>query len=207
MLLSRLRELRPGGAGLAMLAVLLFSLALCGSALWFRDRQQQALRQATQAWEIVEARHRSAMVEKDIFDHFLPRYNRLAEAGLLGSGDRLALLDRIGQIREAHGLYPVLVEIGPEFFVPAPPRTGGGAESPPLLKVCRVRFSFSLLHEGDLLCLHEEMQRVGGFFLPESWVIERPEQGRAEESLALRENLRAACRFFWLTTGNGEEES
>lgn len=204
----RLRELLLlGRTGLAALAVLLLSLVLPADSLLFRNAEQQALQEAQHEWEEMRGRYHEAEEEKRILETFLPRYRQIAEKGVLSTGDRLALLERIGQDRETHRLYPVQVEVGPEFPVFAPDPRGAGEA--PLLRASQVKLSLSLLHEEDLLRLYEGMQRAGGFFIPEVWVIERREPARAADQPELRENLNASCRFFWLTTVNtvnGEKE-
>lgn len=194
-----------GRTSLAALAVVLLSLSLYGGAVLFRNTKEQALQVAEGGWQELLARHRQTMAEKGVLNDFLPRYQQLSETSLL-RGDRLALLEQIGQGREKHRLYPVQVEIGAEFpvFTQGPGQEAG--KSPWQLVASRVTLSFPLLHEEDLLRLHGEMQGGGGIFLPESWVIERREPGLSTGDPELRENLNASCAFFWLSMARGEEK-
>jgi len=204
---SRLRELLLlGRTGLAALAVLLLSLILPAGTLVYCNTEQEALQEALREWEAETGRYREAEEEKMVFDGFLPRYQQFAETGVFAAGDRLALLEQIQQDRETHRLYPVQVEIGPEFPVFSPGPHDAGAGGATLLRASQVKLSLSLLHEEDLLLLYEGMQRAGGFFSPEFWVIERREPALTTGRPELRENLYASCRFFWLTTVRKEKE-
>lgn len=171
-------------------------IAYLGS-LWFRDVQERALKEIGVTKHRIESLHRNVAEEERTIRNYLKRYNQLTEDGLMGNEDRLGFIETLAGVTEKNRLFPVHVEVDPQFsWAGVQGRKPGSGLA---LRASVVRISLSLLHEGDLLVLLDSLNFMPGLFVTESCVIERSNSGVASGVPDLGENLIASCRLFWVT--------
>jgi hypothetical protein len=187
----------------AAVAVIVICAGLYWGGLSFRDAQRQSMLKTAADLQQAESLYRNVLEEKRTILNYLDRYRQLSVDGIIGQEDRLGLIEKIGRIRETHRLFPIEVEITPQFAVTGTKlqETGTG----PILHASAIRFSLPLLHEGDLFRLLEGLHEIRWLLVAETCTMERLSSGVDLGRLDLAENMNASCRFFWVTIqGQGQ---
>lgn len=201
---------------LASLAVLLLCAGMVGGAHLFHRTQSQALLAANQEREQAAQLARQVEKEEEEIQRYLAPYRELATSGIIGTQDRIGLVERIEEIRKSYRLFPIQIDIEPRFALPIadlrqgeppPPLTAEQLQtgSGPLLLATPVSLSLSLLHEDDLVHLLDNLHTLPGLFLAERCTIELAPASIAAADRELPENLQASCRLLWLTLDQGKE--
>ena len=144
-----------------LVAALLFTV-IGGTTLWYADRQftdakakeAEAQRQRTSAQERVS---KASEEEREIRDH-LVYYQRMVNAGMVGSQNRLDLIDKIAAIKSQRKLFEVKYNIQPQKAVDYPGIVSSGAMD---FVTNRMTLDMQLLHEEDLLDFLRDLQNAG----------------------------------------------
>lgn len=202
------------GPALTALLLLLLCAALLGGAYYFRHQQQQAVQNAQGEREQAEQLLRQTVAEEEEIRRYLRPYQELAQSGVMGDEDRIALVERVEQIRDSYRLFPVQVDIEPRFAIPIaaldeaepPPPVALGQDLAglgPLLQATPVRLSLSLLHEEDLIHLLDRLHSLPGLLVTESCNVALAPAAMKAADRELPENLLASCRLLWLTLHEG----
>jgi hypothetical protein len=101
--------------------------------------------------------------EEQTIGRFIDRYLQMEADGIVSTLDRLQFLEHVRRIRESLQLYTVDVLIGEQtsLLVPYPPDNLLPGE-PVVLNQTTIDLQLSLLHEGDLLRLLDELLIIPG---------------------------------------------
>jgi hypothetical protein len=135
--------------------------------------------------------------EEQTIGRFIDRYLQMEADGIVSTLDRLQFLEHVRRIRESLQLYTVNVLIGEQtsLLVPYPPDNLLPGE-PVVLNQTTIDLQLSLLHEGDLLRLLDELLIIPGLLQASECLLEM--SASAEDRMTkLQENLSARCKLQW----------
>lgn len=135
--------------------------------------------------------------EEETIIRYIDRYVQIAADGIVSPQDRLQFLERMTHIREQYQLYSMNLTMDElvSHVVPYPPEDPLPGD-PVTMTQTAISLELSLLHEGDLLRLLDELMRLPGLFQPTACSIEL-DAGAGEGFNQLRENLLSRCQINW----------
>ncbi len=179
---------------LLLLASIVTGLGLYAGSDYLKNQAAQKLADAENRLAQARSDREKAASQRKEIHHYLPRYQALVEQGLVGQMQRLDLVEMLNGIRGKHLLYPLEYTFAP----PQPYLIPGVQPSPELaLMVHPVTLKLSLLHEGDLLTLLDNLQTgVKGMGTVSHCTMTRKDE---KDAPVFEENLAAECLFDWIT--------
>jgi hypothetical protein len=185
--LKRLRL--PIAAAAVLVAAGVGCLALSDVALVKATRAHETAKlQRTEAQKRVSQR---AEEERQISQD-LVYYRKMVERGMLGTEDRLALIDLIAGIKNANKLFDIRYNIEPQKALDYAGITPAGQFD---FAASRVKLNMFLLHEGDLLRFLDELQAAGKSYVAvRRCAIERIERA-ASNAQAVAPRLESECQI------------
>lgn len=155
-----------------------------------RGRLQMQKEQLMQA----EQRFRTSGQEKDTIIKYLPEYQRLIDIGFIGQEKRLEWVDGLRRIHKDHKLFNINYSINPQepYTMGILPNLGGFALNRSVMKL-----ELSMLHEGDLLMLVDQLRAEQG----SPFILRDCELTRvtAAKSNSFVPNMLGKCEIDWLT--------
>jgi len=189
----------------ALCAAVLCACAAAGAALpWTAKRSLtsdlRALAAAKSERKSLEERlARLAQEERDSRDH-LAIWNRLTELRIVGEERRLEWLDALARIRAARGLHDLRYQIEPQK-----PWKSEHAGAPVEIRSSAMKVELSLLHEGDLLRLLDDLRNSGNAY----YAVRRCSIQRSAvlAGAAVAPSLHARCEIDLITMLERKEKT
>jgi hypothetical protein len=175
-------------------AALLVAIGVAGAAVWMRGQQDAALTRASAMHKVANARYRGALTDQAESGVYQPRYLALRAAGLVGEENRLAWIEAVKQSQARRRLPSVTYEIEPQQLLNGPLAPGDVA-----LRGSRMKLQMSLLHEGDLFDLLDDLRQAGHYAVQDC----KLKRIDAPPELPLAPRLQAECTLVWLTLTPG----
>lgn len=132
------------------------------AALWFSEHYLNAARQAKSAAQkqrsaAQERVAKAAEEEREIRSH-LVYFQRMTDAGMIGTKNRLDLIEKISAIKSQRKLFEIKYNIEAQKPVDYPGVSPTGAMD---FVTSRMQLDMMLLHEGDLLNFLKDLQQAG----------------------------------------------
>lgn len=183
----------------AMVFVVLPTLAVVMliGALSLQQSANESLDAASTRLEQARSSLTQIAEEEETIGLFIDRYLQMEADGVVSPLDRLQFLEQVRYIRESLQLYNIDVSMAEQnsHLVPYPPENSLPGE-PVALNQTTIDLRLSLLHEGDLLRLFDQLLISPGLLQPSECMIEMI--ATAEDAMTqFRENLTAQCRLHW----------
>ncbi|HEY3301515.1 MAG TPA: hypothetical protein VGJ90_12140 [Methylophilaceae bacterium] len=180
------------------LVFLVLVLVAIAALILYTQQQKNAAEQAlqTQTNQLNQARQRylASGQEKDTISQYLPKYQTLLQQGFVGEERRIEWVDALRKIHGREKLFNINYSIGAqEEYQPNFISNAGS------IKLYRsvMKLELSMLHEGDLLTLIEDLrQQQGAPFMVRQCEITRQ---NAVISNSFAPNMHADCELDWVT--------
>jgi hypothetical protein len=180
------------------LAFLVLVLMAMAALILYTQQQKNTVEQAlqTQTNQLNQARQRylASGQERDTISQFLPKYQTLLQQGFVGEEHRIEWVDALRKIHGQEKLFNINYSIGvQEEYQPSFISNAGS------IKLYRsvMKLELSMLHEGDLLTLIEDLShQQGAPFMVRQCEITRQ---NAQISNAFAPNMHADCELDWVT--------
>jgi hypothetical protein len=119
-------------------------------------------------------------------------YRKMVERGMVGTEDRLSLIDLIAKIKNENKLFDIRYNIEPQKPLDYAGISRAGSLD---LVASRVKLNMLLLHEGDLLRFLDDLQAAGKSYVAvRRCAIERIERA-ASNSQAVVPRLESECQI------------
>lgn len=179
--------------------VFLVLVLIAISALTIYTQQQKSVAEQalqTQTNQLNQARQRylASGQEKDTISQYLPKYQTLLQQGFVGEEHRIEWVDALRKIHGREKLFNINYSIGAqEEYQPSFISNAGG------IKLYRsvMKLELSMLHEGDLLTLIDDLrQQQGAPFMVRQCEITRQ---NALVGNSFAPNMHADCELDWVT--------
>lgn len=180
------------------LVFLVLVLVAIAALIVYTQQQKNSAEQAlqTQTNQLNQARQRylASGQEKDTISQYLPKYQTLLQQGFVGEERRIEWVDALRKIHGREKLFNINYSIGAqEEYQPNFISNAGS------IKLYRsvMKLELSMLHEGDLLTLIEDLrQQQGAPFMVRQCEITRQ---NAVISSSFAPNMHADCELDWVT--------
>ncbi len=181
-------------------ACALISVAMIGASVYFKTTMAREYRTQHDAFRAASRKYLSVDADERLIEEYLPRFNALSEAGIIGNEHRLNWLEVLREAGAEIGLPAVEYQIETQ-------RHHDSAELPNsdyAVRVSRMSLTMRLLHEGDLFRLLAKLDRdAHGLFSVEQCDLKRADLSIVREEKVPR--LDARCDFDWFTLAPPEE--
>jgi hypothetical protein len=141
-----------------------------------------------------EQRFRTSGQEKETIIKYLPEYQRLIDIGFIGQEKRLEWVDGLRRIHKDRKLFNISYSINPQetYTIGILPNLGGFTLNRSVMKL-----ELSMLHEGDLVTLIDELRAgQGSPFIVRDCEITRI---AAAKPNSFAPNMLGKCEIDWLT--------
>jgi hypothetical protein len=141
-----------------------------------------------------EQRFRTSGQEKETIIKYLPEYQRLIDIGFIGQEKRLEWVDGLRRIHKDRKLFNISYSINPQetYTIGILPNLGGFTLNRSVMKL-----ELSMLHEGDLVTLVDELRaEQGSPFIVRDCEITRI---AAAKPNSFAPNMLGKCEIDWLT--------
>ena len=182
--------------------VLAVTLALSAAAVvasgYYRAEQSESFEKEQRSFLSASRRYLSVDEEERLIREYLPRFERLSAAGLIGEEQRLQWLETLREAKNTLRLPSLQYSIAPRRQYEA----GAGADLPrgdyePFASEMDV--TAGLVHAGDLFRLFDELERKanGIFSVHDCALNRRGREATAPDPEAA--NLTVSCRLMWIT--------
>ena len=178
------------------LTILLITLALGGSAVFFSQRfasdAQKAQSEAQQQLDAARSRLKAAQEDQENMATYTKEYSAIQRREIIGEEQRLNLIEELEALRQRNRVLDFKYAIAPQqTFKPVVAMDSGNFD----LKLSAMTLQLELLHEGQLIKLFDSLRRdMHGWFILDKCTLERSSGTAAQ--------LRADCAGGWLTLKN-----
>lgn len=180
---------------LVFLVLILMAMA---ALILYTQQQKNTIEQAlqTQTNQLNQARQRylASGQEKDTISQYLPKYQTLLQQGFVGEEHRIEWVDALRKIHGQEKLFNINYSIGVQGEYQPSFMSNAGS-----IKLYRsvMKLELSMLHEGDLLTLIEELsQQQSAPFMVRQCEITRQ---NALINNTFAPNMHADCELDWVT--------
>jgi hypothetical protein len=175
--------------------VALSSSHLSQSEMQYRD-QLSALKEA-------RTRYQRSGQERETVMHYLQAYRQLEKTGFIGAEQRLNWVESLRVANAKAGLFGVDYQLTAQEPFPYVTKDNPVSDR---VRHSRMRLSFGVLHEGDLMRLFQALSaQQPGLFALNSCSLDRA--GRQGAPVPRRANLTVECELSWLTIDLKDEKS
>ena len=159
------------------------------------DRQHRQLQNVRRKYHTVDE-------EERLIETYLPRYQALEEAGIIGREYRLNWIENLREIAKTLKLPRLTYTIDTQQLFESPLLANGGRFK---VFVSRMSLQLGLLHEEDLLRLLRSLDKqVAGLYSVANCTMSRTHSDFLKS--ATEQNLTASCTLNWFTV-KPEEDS
>lgn len=183
-------------SGILLLAT---SLLIAGGAVWATQRMkqnaEQGWRSATAAEQDINNKLTRARSEEQQLRAMIGRFQALKERGIVGPEQRLDWVETLARIKGERRITRFDYEFAPQRPVDAGILPGGPAAGSFQLMSSTMHLSLSLLHEGDLLGVLDDLRKMAPALIQVRAC--RIERNPAERNASA--NLTAECSLEWIT--------
>ena len=130
---------------------------------------------------------------------YIDKYLSLEMNGVIGTEDRLQLLELLADIRAQHDLFPISINIGEQAELTLPyANNPSGVEQPVKLRSSILELGFPLLHEEDLSRLLDDLLASSHFLQPAHCEIKANSDSNTT-FYYLDKHFTATCSMYWYT--------
>lgn len=185
------------------IVVLVITLAVGGAMViassYFEAEHAKAFRMEQSRFLSASRKYLSVDEEERLIREYLPRFEELKAAGLIGEEQRLQWLETLRRVKEELRLPSLQYSISPRAAYEPPARLPRSDYEP---HASAMELTAGLVHEGDLFRLFDGLERnARGRFSVETCSLGR--RGRGDGDPQPDEpNLAASCRLLWITLRN-----
>ena len=182
-----------------LLLVAAASLGFYLSASMFRNEVQRLEFGAVGDYDLLMGQIREIEEAERIIVDNIDRFNSMLADGVLEEEDRVQLLQAISNIRDAHQLFPITVEVSEQERVLLDyPFNVEFPDEQISLRSSRVQVRLPLLHEEDLTRFLADFLATGRLLMTRQCNVSQSSLSEAE-LLNVVEHQVAACEFYWYT--------
>ena len=155
------------------------------------------------ALQEARVRYQRSGQERETVMHFLQAYRQLEKSGFVGAERRLNWVESLRAANAKAGLFGVDYQLTAQEPFPYVAKDNPVSDR---VMHSRMRLSFGILHEGDLIRLFQALSaQQPGVFALNSCSLDRA--GRVGDPVPRRANLTAECELSWLTIDLKGEKS
>jgi hypothetical protein len=186
---------------LAIAAVV--SFALIGFTSNQLTQAEAQYRDQLAALQEARTRYQRSGEERETVMHYIEAYRQLERIGFVGTEQRLNWVESLREANTRAGLF------GVDYQMTAQQPYPYVAKDNPIsnrIKQSRMRLSFGVLHEGDLMKLFRGLSALQpGLFSITACSLDRA--GRQGAPVPRQANLTALCELSWVTIDPKDEKS
>ena len=155
------------------------------------------------ALQEARVRYQRSGQERETVMHFLQAYRQLEKSGFVGAERRLNWVESLRAANAKAGLFGVDYQLTAQEPFPYVAKDNPVSDR---VMHSRMKLSFGVLHEGDLIRLFRALSaQQPGVFALNSCSLDRA--GRVGDPVPRRANLTAECELSWLTIDLKGEKS
>ena len=185
------------------LLIFVMCVILAGGIFWgTRYIENSAVKELQQTRnEMDNVRSAIATIQADevTVKNYIDTYRSLQTKGVVGTEDRLQLLELLAQIRTQHELFPVNLNIGQQAELNlAYQNTAGSTGQSVKLRSSVLEISFALLHEEDLSRFLDDILGDSQFLQPAACQLSANNVSNTNYYF-LDKHFTASCSLYWYT--------
>ncbi len=186
-----------GSVVLLVITLVAGSVMVTASA-YFKAEQEQAFQTEQRRFLSASRRYLSVDEEERLIREYLPRFEQLTAAGLIGEERRLQWLETLRRVKEELRLPSLQYSISPRGEYEPPDKLPRSDFEP---YASAMELTAGLVHEADLFRLFDGLEKnAQGRFSVDSCSLSR--RGRGDTPQPDEANLAASCRLLWITLRN-----
>jgi len=183
----------------ASVVLLIITLAVGGAMViasaYFKAEQEEAFQTEQRRFLSASRRYLSVDEEERLIREYLPRFEALKAAGLIGEEQRLQWLETLRRAKEELRLPTLQYSISPRAQYEPPHKLPRSDYEP---YASAMDLTAGLVHETDLFRLFDGLEKnAQGRFSIDRCSLSR--RGRGDTPQPDEANLAASCRLLWLT--------
>lgn len=180
---------------LALAIALTASFAMVAFSSTYLSRSENQYRDQSTALRDARIRYQRSGQERETVTHYLQAYRHLEKTGFVGTEQRLNWVESLREANAKAGLFGVDYQLTAQEPFPYVAKDNPVGDR---VKHSRMRLSFGVLHEGDLIRLLRALSaQQPGLFALNSCSLDRA--GRQGAPVPRQANLTAECELSWLT--------
>ena len=180
---------------LALAIALTASFAMVAFSSTYLSRSENQYREQSTALRDARIRYQRSGQERETVTHYLQAYRHLEKTGFVGTEQRLNWVESLREANAKAGLFGVDYQLTAQEPFPYVAKDNPVGDR---VKHSRMRLSFGVLHEGDLIRLLRALSaQQPGLFALNSCSLDRA--GRQGAPVPRQANLTAECELSWLT--------
>ena len=188
---------------LALAIALTASFAMVAFSSTYLSRSENQYRDQSTALRDARIRYQRSGQERETVTHYLQAYRHLEKTGFVGTEQRLNWVESLREANAKAGLFGVDYQLTAQEPFPYVAKDNPVGDR---VKHSRMRLSFGVLHEGDLIRLLRALSaQQPGLFALNSCSLDRA--GRQGAPVPRQANLTAECELSWLTIDLKGEKS
>lgn len=185
------------------LVTLAVCLILVGGIFWgvnyFDNSAVAELQQARNQMDNISNAMNKIKSDEGTASKYIDEYLSLQAAGVIGTEDRLQLLELLAQIRAQHELFPIRIDIGEQAELTLPYGNNSDGSGPPVkLRSSVLEISFPLLHEEDLSRFLGDLLGSTHFLQPAKCQVTVNNENNTN-FYYLDKHFNASCSMYWYT--------
>ena len=180
---------------LALAIALTASFAMVAFSSTYLSRSENQYRDQSTALRDARIRYQRSGQERETVTHYLQAYRHLEKTGFVGTEQRLNWVESLREANAKAGPFGVDYQLTAQEPFPYVAKDNPVGDR---VKHSRMRLSFGVLHEGDLIRLLRALSaQQPGLFALNSCSLDRA--GRQGAPVPRQANLTAECELSWLT--------
>ena len=168
-----------------------------------RSQSEKQYRDQLTTLQEARARYQRSGEERETVMHYLKAYRQLEKIGFVGTEQRLNWVESLRAANAQAGLLGVDYQLTAQEPFPYVAKDNPAGDR---VKHSRMRLSFGILHEGDLMRLFRALSaQQPGLFALNSCSLDRA--GRQGAPVPRQANLTVECELSWVTIDPKGEKS
>ena len=188
---------------LALAIAVAASFAMVAFSSDQRSQSEKQYRDHVTGLQEARTRYQRSGEERETVMHYVQAYRQLEKIGFVGAEQRLNWVESLRAANAQAGLFGVDYQLSAQEPFPYVAKDNPVGDR---VKHSRMKLSFGVLHEGDLMRLFRALSaQQPGLFTLNSCSLDRA--GRQGAPLPRRANLSAECELSWLTIDTKGEKS
>ncbi|MDZ7751805.1 MAG: hypothetical protein U5S82_09105 [Gammaproteobacteria bacterium] len=187
------------GAIVILVITLAVASAMVVASRYFKAEQEQAFSTEQRRFLNASRKYLSVDEEERLIREYLPRFEALKAAGLIGEEQRLQWLETLRRVKEELRLPTLQYSISPRGEYEPPAKLPRSDYEP---YASAMELTAGLVHETDLFRLFDRLERdASGSFSVDGCALSRRGRDTAPPQPD-QPNLMASCRLLWITLRN-----
>lgn len=188
---------------LALAVVVTASFAMVAFSSNHLSQSEQQYRDQLSALKEARTRYQRSGQERETVLHYLQAYHQLEKTGFIGTEQRLNWVESLRAANAKAGLFGVDYQLTAQEPFPYAAKDNPVGDR---VKHSRMRLSFGVVHEGDLMRLFRALSaQQPGMFALNRCSLDRA--GRQGAPVPRQANLSAECELSWVTIDPKGEKS